>query len=54
MGLALLLVGMLLGLVIVSLAHVQELRFLDFIPHNVFIIVFIVAAGIALGRLATG
>ena len=47
--LALLLVGMLLGSAIVSLAPIQELRFLDFIPYDVFIIVFIVAAVIALG-----
>lgn len=47
--LALLLVGMLLGSAIVSLAPIQELRFLDFIPYDVFIIVFILAAVIALG-----
>ena len=43
-----LLVGMLLGLAIVSLAPIQEL-FLDFIQNDVFIIVFIVAAVIELG-----
>jgi phosphotransferase system glucose/maltose/N-acetylglucosamine-specific IIC component len=47
--LALLLVGMLLGSAIVSLAPIQELRFLDFIPYDVFIIVFIFAVVIALG-----
>ncbi|MEE8567444.1 MAG: AarF/UbiB family protein [Anaerolineales bacterium] len=47
--LALLLVGMLLGSAIVSLAPIQELRFLDFIPYDVFILVFIIAAVLALG-----
>jgi ubiquinone biosynthesis protein len=49
--LALLLVGMLLGSAIVSLAPIQELRFLDFIPYDVFIIVFIIAAVLALGYI---
>jgi hypothetical protein len=49
--LALLLVGMLLGSAIVSLAPIQDLRFLDFIPYDVFIIVFIIAAVLALGYI---
>jgi hypothetical protein len=38
-----------LGSAIVSLAPIQELRFLDFIPYDVFILVFIIAAVLALG-----
>ncbi len=45
--LALLLVGMLLGSAIISLAPIQELRFLDFIPFDVFVLVFIIAAVLA-------
>jgi phosphotransferase system glucose/maltose/N-acetylglucosamine-specific IIC component len=47
--LALLLVSMLIGSAIVSLAPIQEFRFLDFIPYDVFILVFIIAAVLALG-----
>ncbi len=45
----LLIVGMLLGSAIVSLAPLQNLRFLDFLPYDVFIFVFIIAAILALG-----
>lgn len=45
----LLIVGMLLGSAIVSLAPLESLRYLDFIPYDVFIIVFIIAAILALG-----
>ena len=44
-----LIVGMLLGSAIVSLAPLENLRFLDFLPYDVFIIVFIVAAILAFG-----
>jgi ubiquinone biosynthesis protein len=45
----LLLVGMLIGSAIVSLAPFQNLRFLDFLPYDVFIIIFMIAALLALG-----
>lgn len=45
----LLLVGMLIGSAIVSLAPLQNLRFLDFLPYDVFIIIFMIAALLALG-----
>ncbi|GAH26926.1 unnamed protein product, partial [marine sediment metagenome] len=45
----LLIVGMLLGSAIVSLAPLENLRFLDFLPYDVFIIIFIIAAILALG-----
>jgi ubiquinone biosynthesis protein len=47
----LLIVGMLLGSAIVSLAPLEKLRFLDFLPYDVFIIVFIIAALLALGYI---
>jgi ubiquinone biosynthesis protein len=45
----LLIVGMLLGSAIVSLAPLENLRFLDFLPYDVFIIVFFIAALLAFG-----
>jgi ubiquinone biosynthesis protein len=45
----LLIVGMLLGSAIVSLAPLQSLQFLDFLPYDIFIIVFMIAAILALG-----
>lgn len=45
----LLIVGMLLSSAIVSLAPLENLRFLDFIPYDVFIIVFFIAALLAFG-----
>ncbi|MES0360766.1 MAG: AarF/UbiB family protein [Anaerolineales bacterium] len=45
----LLIVGMLLGSAIVSLAPIEKLRFLDFLPYDVFILIFIIAAFLALG-----
>jgi ubiquinone biosynthesis protein len=44
----LLLVGMLLGSAIVSLAPIKDLQFLDFLPFDVFILIFIIAATLAL------
>ena len=44
-----LIVGMLLGSAIVSLAPLENLRFLDFLPYDIFIIVFIVSAILAFG-----
>jgi ubiquinone biosynthesis protein len=45
----LLLIGMLIGSAIVSLAPLENLRFLDFLPYDVFIFIFIIAAVLALG-----
>jgi predicted unusual protein kinase regulating ubiquinone biosynthesis (AarF/ABC1/UbiB family) len=45
----LLIVGMLLGSAIVSLAPLENLRFLDFLPYDVFIIVFFISALLAFG-----
>jgi hypothetical protein len=45
----LLLVGMLLGSAIVSLAPLENLRFLDFLPYDVFVFIFIISAVLALG-----
>jgi ubiquinone biosynthesis protein len=45
----LLLIGMLIGSAIVSLAPLQNLRFLDFLPYDVFIFIFIIAAVLAFG-----
>jgi ubiquinone biosynthesis protein len=45
----LLLIGMLIGSAIVSLAPLQNLRFLDFLPYDVFILIFIISALLAFG-----
>lgn len=47
--LGLLLVGMLLGSAIISSISLSDLRFLDFIPQDIFILLFILMAVISLG-----
>jgi len=47
--LGLLLVGMLLGSAIISSISLSDLRFLDFIPQDIFILLFILVAVISLG-----
>lgn len=47
----LLLVGMLLGSAIVSLVPVEKLIYLDFLPFDLFVVVFIVAVVFAMGYI---